>query len=123
MIDLDSLSPAQRLTRLVETVNELKPFWDNKAFRAPHRLPCSNDGLNRMHKIARHLSAAANEIDELGPNAGDCVRINDQLRGMHISLWELRDACDLFNKGLREEEKYAEEWEKKYLSLDNRIEN
>jgi hypothetical protein len=78
-------------------------------------IPMTNDGLNRLHRIAGHLMAAATEIDELGPNDLDW-NIASQLLGSRqgITLFRLRDCCDELNRIERDERKRAEEWNRQH---------
>lgn len=53
------------------------------------------DGISRLHKLVNHLSAAATQIEDLGPNIIDIGIISEMLENKHgISIWKLRDVCD-----------------------------
>lgn len=74
------------------------------------------DSLKQLHKLNTHLSYAATEIEELGPNIIDYAFLSERLKVLTgIHLRELRDICDIMAKIEKEEYQKAKEWEE-YLS-------
>ena len=75
------------------------------------KMPVSADTLRRLHKLSGHLLAAANEIEELGPNLNDLGRISEKLeQKTSVTIWKLRNCCDAIAAIQREEEEINKEF-------------
>jgi hypothetical protein len=78
-------------------------------------IPMLWESLRHLHNIKCHMSAVANDIDDLGCGI-DWAPISEKLQERQgVSLRKLRECCDEIININREEWQRAKDWEEKHM--------